>query len=166
MTSSPLLIVSVEPCCSLASLIVVCRACCPWWACCLLRRGYRDVDEALLDDGGSGGGVVLIVHDRVHCWAKGLLSTWWRAKEVGEAWRTRRASLIAWLLSGPLVSFVTLCPTLYRAPARLSRVWRQRQGFDDLRRERETLGVYIGIVYRGATSSSTTTSRPAWCRAG
>ena len=60
-----------------------------------------------MNDGESGGGVELIVHDRVHCWAKGLLSTWWRLKEVGEAWRTRRASLIAWLLSGPLVSFVT-----------------------------------------------------------
>ena len=54
-------------------------------ACCLSRRGCRDVGEALLNDGESGGGVVLIVHDRVHCWARGLLSTWWRLKEVDEA---------------------------------------------------------------------------------
>ena len=35
--------------------------------------------------GKSRGGVVLIVHDRVHCWARGLLSTWWRLKEVCKA---------------------------------------------------------------------------------
>ena len=67
----------------------------------------KDAGEALLYGGESGGGVVLIVHDRVHCWARGLSSMWWRLKEVGKAWRDWQASLIAWLLSGPLVSFVT-----------------------------------------------------------
>ena len=114
MASSLSLIVSVESLCPLAILIVVCRACCPRWACCLLCRaccllcqGCRDVGEALLYDGESGGGVELVVHDRVYCWARGLLSTWWRPKEVGETWRSRRGSVVTWLLSDPLVSFVT-----------------------------------------------------------
>ena len=49
----------------------------------ILLLGCRDVGEALLYGGKSGGGVVLIVHGRVHCWSRGLLSTCWRLKEVG-----------------------------------------------------------------------------------
>ena len=49
---------------------------------------------ALLSNGKSGGSVKLIVHDSVHCWARGLLSTWWRLKEVGKAWRGRQGLLV------------------------------------------------------------------------